>query len=168
MNNRTIFFILFFVLSTLFFGLEIAPKWGDKSLLVSVPSPGTTLSKEATQTLLKDACLSCHSIKYNDAFTYAKSDYSDVEKRYGVLPMDLSLIGKIYSKASFYTSLQEPKAHHEAINKEHLAVITEYLFDEKNKDEHEKTGVFVLGFMALFSLLVYVKILIQRAEHPHV
>ncbi len=168
MNNRTIFFILLFFLSTLFFGLEIAPTWAEKRIPIRTMPPFEALSKELTQSLLQKTCLACHSIKYNDAFTYTKSDYDAVEKRYGALPMDLSLVGKIYSKASLYASLQEPKAHHEGIDKEHLPIIVEYLFEEKNKDEHEKTGLFVVGFMALFSLLIYLKILIQRPEHPHV
>lgn len=174
MNNRKIFLILFFLLSTLFFGLEVVPKWGEKVLPKGILLPRSNLSEEATKNLLKEACLSCHSIKYNDAFPYAKSDYVEIEKRYGVLPMDLSLISKVYTKEYVSAFLQDPKQvnpksakPHEAINKEDLHAVVTYLFEDKNQDKQNQIGMYVIGFMCLFSLLIYLKMLIQRPEHPH-
>lgn len=174
MNNRTIFFILFFLLSILFVGLEVAPTWGEKPLPQGVALPHSSASEERAKELLKEACLSCHSIKYNDAFSYTKSDYAEVAKRYETLPMDLSLISKVYTKEYVNAFLQDPKQvnpqsakPHEALNKEDLEAVVAYLFDDKIEREREKIGMYVIGFMALFSLLIYLKILIQRAEHPH-
>ena len=173
MNNRKIFFILFFLLSTLFVGLEIVPKWGEKPFSQGVLLPNANISEEEAKQLLKEACLSCHSIKYNDAFSYTKSDYAEVEKRYNVLPMDLSLISKVYTKEYVSAFLQDPKQvnsqsakPHEELKKENLQAVVAYLFEDKNQRERERIGIYILGFIALFSLLIYLKMLIQRPEHP--
>ncbi len=166
MNNRIITLILFCLLSILFVGLEIVPKWGEKAPLNN-PIPSTKpVSKELAQSLVKQTCLSCHSIKYDDAFTYTKHEYDAVEKRYGALPMDLSLIGKIHSKASVYASFQKNHAYHEAMETEQLSIIVEYLFEAKNEEQHNRMGIYVLGFLFVFALLVYLKILLQQKDHP--
>lgn len=167
MNNRIITLILFCLLSILFVGLEIIPKWGEKVPFINPIPSAKPASKEFAQSLLKQTCLSCHSLKYDDAFTYTKHAYDAVEKRYGVLPMDLSLIGKIYSKASIYASFQKNHAYHEAMDTEQLSVIVGYLFEAKNEEQHNRIGIYVLGFLFVFALLVYLKILLQQKERPH-
>lgn len=128
-----------------------------------------TLEEQTPIILVKDACLRCHSIKYNDAFSYAPSSYSVIEKKYGGVPMDLSLLAKTHTKERVSLLLQEPSLLESAhpklnFNEKSVERMVEYLFEEKEKASHESIGAWVLFYFGILSLLLYLKILLQQRK----
>lgn len=166
MHNLKIFFIVSFFITILVLGLEWLPSLVNKPVFFEAQNSyiDDKKSDKTSDILLQEACLKCHSMKYNDIFVYKPEIYEKVHKEFNNAPMDISLLSKIYTKDELTYILQKEHTPELEISSSTLKVVVEYLFIDKNKARDDRIGYFVVGFFLLLSLLIYIKIILQRSE----
>lgn len=129
--------------------------------------------KLTNKQVYEDACLRCHSIKYEGELS--NSDQVLLASYMGTIPPDLSMMIRSKGKDYLNTFINNPQKQLVGTSMPRVGLtqaaqeqVVSYIeiAGDRKKDERESLGIKVIGFMILFTLLAYLwKVKIWREVH---